>query len=109
MIKKADDVLFTPMCPGLSGAIGSLADDGLCEPQAVSVPADAFLNIHAGLLANEGVVDEDGKVVDPFGGEVLQAWIQQTAAPLPGINCRHPHVEMKLMKFSVFQRHSTAS
>jgi hypothetical protein len=75
MIKKANDV-FTPMCPGLSGAIGSLADDGLCcEPQAVNVPIDAFLNINAGLLANEGVADEDGEVVDPFGGELLEAWI----------------------------------
>ncbi len=74
MLKKANEV-FIPMCPGLSGTIGSLVDDGLYEPQAVNIPVDAFLNIHAGLNADEGVVDEDGEVVDPFGGEVLDGWV----------------------------------
>jgi hypothetical protein len=63
--------VFIPMCPGLSGTIGTLADDGLHEPQAVNIPVDAFLNLNAGLHLDEGVADEDGEVVDPFGGELL--------------------------------------
>ena len=74
MIKKANEV-FVNMCPGLSGIIGALEDDGLYEPQAVNVPIDAFLNLHAGLHGDEGVVDEDGEVVDPFGGEHVDGWI----------------------------------
>jgi hypothetical protein len=75
MIKKTNEV-FINMCPaGLSGTIGSLEDDGSYERQAVNVPIDAFLNINAGLHGNEGVIDEDGQVVDPFGGEHLDGWI----------------------------------
>jgi hypothetical protein len=77
MIKKADEV-FIKMCPGLSGTIGSLVDDGLYQPQAVNVPIDAFLNIHAGLHGDEGVLNEDGEVIDPFGGDgdqPAEAWV----------------------------------
>jgi hypothetical protein len=74
MLKKADEV-FIPMCPSLSGTIGSLLDDGTYKPQAVNVPIDAFLNINAGLQDDEGVIDEDGNPVDPFGGAILTAWI----------------------------------
>ena len=74
MIKKAKEVL-TDTCPGLTGTTGSLADDGSCEPRAVSVPIDAFLNITAGLHGDEGAIDEDGEVVDPFGGEHLDWWV----------------------------------
>jgi hypothetical protein len=77
MLKKADEV-FIKMCPGLSGTIGSLVDDGSYEPQAVNVPIDAFLNINAGLHDDEGVVNEDGEVVDPFGGQLdgqLDGWV----------------------------------
>ena len=44
-------------------------DDGMYEPQAVNPPIDAFLNINSGLHGDEGVIDEVGEVVDPFGGE----------------------------------------
>jgi hypothetical protein len=63
------------MCPGLSGTIGLLQDDGMYKPQAVNVPIDAFLNINEGLQRDAGIVDEDGNIVDPFGGEILTAWI----------------------------------
>jgi len=74
MIKKAKEVL-TDTCPGLTGTTGSLADDGLCEPRAASVAINAFLNINAGLHGDEGVIDEDGRVVDPFGGKHLDGWV----------------------------------
>jgi hypothetical protein len=62
MLKKANQV-FIPMCPGLSGTIGTLADDGLCEPQAVNILVDAFLNLNAGLHLDEGVADEDARLL----------------------------------------------
>jgi hypothetical protein len=71
MLKKANQVFIPMCCPGLSGTIGTLTDDGLCEPQAVSIPVDAFFSLNAGLHLDEGVADEDGEVVDPFGGELL--------------------------------------
>jgi hypothetical protein len=74
MLKKADQG-FNPMCPGLSGTIGSLLDDGTYEPKAVNMPIGAFLNMNEGLQGDEGVIDEDGDIVDPFGGEILTRWI----------------------------------
>jgi hypothetical protein len=45
-----------------------LLDDGSYEPQAVNVPIDTFLNIHAGIQGDDAVDnDEDGEMVDPFG------------------------------------------
>jgi hypothetical protein len=41
------------MCPGLSGTIDTLVHDGLCEPQAVNIPADVFLNLCVGLHLDE--------------------------------------------------------
>jgi hypothetical protein len=59
------------VCPGLSGTIGSLLDVGTYKLKTVNMPIDAFLNINEGLQGDEGVVDEDGDVVDPFGGNIL--------------------------------------
>jgi hypothetical protein len=56
--------------------LGQLHNDGTYgEPQAVNVPINAFLNINEVLQGDEGIVDEDGDVVDPFGGETLTNWI----------------------------------
>jgi hypothetical protein len=107
MLKKASQV-FIPMCPGLSGTIGTLVDGGLHEPQAINIPVDAFLNLNAGLHL-EGVADEDSEVVDPFGGELLDGCMWPVTQSEPGIHHHDPCIEMLLIKFSIFQWSTIAS